>query len=167
MVYDAPYLIKRVRWPPIFFYVFNLILSFSTCSESFEKSVRGNFWARTSLSSLMAHIPWWLNFIAVGISLPFFCVISFDFNWSRSPKIQHPFALVCRCGLADIRRFVCADFRTDWDGSLEKWWWDAGTFSACKNFFFTSTIPLQEFSPGKVPCTKYLFIYLFIFRGGN
>ena len=119
-----------------------------------KKSVRGNFWARTSLSSLMAHIPWWLNFIAVGISLPFFCVISFDFNWSRSPKIQHPFALVCRCGLADIRRFVCADFRTDWDGSLEKWWWDAGTFSACKNFFhvyclcrifFSAASPMNEF----------------------
>ena len=28
---------KRVRWPPIFFYVFNLILSFSTCSQSFNK----------------------------------------------------------------------------------------------------------------------------------
>ena len=28
---------KRVRWPPIFFYVFNLILSFSTCSQSFKK----------------------------------------------------------------------------------------------------------------------------------
>ena len=35
---------------PDFFYVFNLILSFSTCSQSFKKSVRGNFWARTSLS---------------------------------------------------------------------------------------------------------------------
>ena len=28
---------KRVRWPPIFFYVFNIILSFSTCSQSFKK----------------------------------------------------------------------------------------------------------------------------------
>ena len=28
---------KRVRWPPIFFYVFNLILSFSACSQSFNK----------------------------------------------------------------------------------------------------------------------------------
>ena len=26
-----------------------------------------------------------------------FCIVSFDFNWSRSPKIQHPFALVCHC----------------------------------------------------------------------
>ena len=33
-------------------------------------------------------------------------IVSFDFNWSRSPKIRHLFALVCRCGLADIRRFV-------------------------------------------------------------
>ena len=28
---------------PDFFYVFNLILPFSTCSQSFIKSVRGNF----------------------------------------------------------------------------------------------------------------------------
>ena len=36
-----------------------------------------------------------------------FCIVSFDFNWSRSPKIRHPvFALVCRCGLADIKRFA-------------------------------------------------------------
>ena len=35
-----------------------------------------------------------------------FCIVSFDFNWSRSPKIRHPSALVCRCGLAHIRRFV-------------------------------------------------------------
>ena len=28
---------------PDFFYVFNLILSFSTCSQSIKKSVRGNF----------------------------------------------------------------------------------------------------------------------------
>ena len=39
---------------PDFFYIFNLTLSFSTCSESFEKIVRGNFWARTSLI-------WWFN----------------------------------------------------------------------------------------------------------
>ena len=37
----------------------------------------------------------------MGISVPFF-----DFNWSRSPKIRHPFALVCHCGLADIRRSI-------------------------------------------------------------
>ena len=36
---------------PDFFYVFNLILSFSTCSQSFKKSVRGNFWVQTSLSN--------------------------------------------------------------------------------------------------------------------
>ena len=35
---------------PDFFYVFNIILSFSNCSQSFKKSVRGNFWARTSLT---------------------------------------------------------------------------------------------------------------------
>ena len=37
---------------PDFFYVFNLVLSFSTCRQSFKKSVRGNFWARTSLIPL-------------------------------------------------------------------------------------------------------------------
>ena len=36
-----------------------------------------------------------------------FCIVSFDFNWSRSPKIRHHFALVCRGGLADITRVVC------------------------------------------------------------
>ena len=35
MVYDAPYL-QNVLGDPRFFYVFNLILSFSTRSESFE-----------------------------------------------------------------------------------------------------------------------------------
>ena len=41
---------------PDFFYVFNLILSFSTCSQSFKKPVRGNVWARTSLSRIGFHI---------------------------------------------------------------------------------------------------------------
>ena len=36
---------------PDFFYVFNLILSFSTGSQSFKKNLCvGSFWARTSLS---------------------------------------------------------------------------------------------------------------------
>ena len=35
-----------------------------------------------------------------------FCIVSFDLNLSRSRRIRYPFALVCRCGLADIRRFV-------------------------------------------------------------
>ena len=30
--------LKRVQWPPIFFYVFNVILSSSTCSQSFNKN---------------------------------------------------------------------------------------------------------------------------------
>ena len=34
---------------PDFFYLFYLILSFSTFSQNFNKSVRGKFWARTSL----------------------------------------------------------------------------------------------------------------------
>ena len=127
----------------------------------FKQSVRG-----LSRANLFSFHCCFISFpfFAVGISLPFFCVISFDFNWSRSPKIQHPFALVCRCGLADIRRFVCADFRTDWDGSLEKWWWDAGTFSACKNFFSRPLFLCRNFLLGKSPVRSiYLFIYLFIY----
>ena len=54
------------------------------------------------------------NFIAVlflFLSSPWdqstvFSIVSFDSNWSRSPKIRHSFALVCRCGLADIRTFI-------------------------------------------------------------
>ena len=34
---------------PYFFYVFNLILSFSTSSQSFKKSVRGKFWGANVL----------------------------------------------------------------------------------------------------------------------
>ena len=45
-----------------------------------------------------------------------FCIVSFDFNWSRSPKIRHPFALVCHCGLPDIRRFfhIKTDHQKNW-----------------------------------------------------
>ena len=36
------------------FYIFNLILSFSTCSQGFKKkSVRGNFSARTALNRVL------------------------------------------------------------------------------------------------------------------
>ena len=42
-----------------------------------------------------------------------FCIVSFDFNCSRSPKIQHLSALVCRWSVADIRRFVCYDLTSD------------------------------------------------------
>ena len=31
---------------PDIFHVFNIMLSFSTCSQSLKKSVRGRFWAR-------------------------------------------------------------------------------------------------------------------------
>ena len=56
MVCDTPYL-QNEFGDPRFFYVFNLILSFSTCSQSFKKkSVCGNFWARTSLRSLVIFV---------------------------------------------------------------------------------------------------------------
>ena len=48
-------IIKTSSVTPDFFYVFNLILSFSTCSQSFKKYVRGNFRSRTSLS-LGSHV---------------------------------------------------------------------------------------------------------------
>ena len=51
MVCDTPYL-QNEFGDPRFFYVSNLILSFSICSQSFKKSVRGNVWARTSLSEV-------------------------------------------------------------------------------------------------------------------
>ena len=49
MVCDTPYLQNEIGNPRFFFYVFNLILSFSTV-KVLKKSVRGNFWARTSLT---------------------------------------------------------------------------------------------------------------------
>ena len=49
MVCDALYLQNEFGDLRFFFYVFSTILSFSTCSQSFKKSVRGKFWARTSL----------------------------------------------------------------------------------------------------------------------
>ena len=51
MVCDTRYPKNEFGDPRFFFYVFNLILSFSTRSQSFKKSVPGNFWARTSLNS--------------------------------------------------------------------------------------------------------------------
>ena len=42
MICDAPYL-QNEFGDPRFFYVFNLILSFSTCSQVLKKSVRGKF----------------------------------------------------------------------------------------------------------------------------
>ena len=52
MVCDTLHLQNEFGDPQFFFYVFNRILSFSTCSQSLKKkSVRGNFWARTSLIS--------------------------------------------------------------------------------------------------------------------
>ena len=38
-----------------------------------------------------------------------FCIVYFDFTFSRSPKIRDPFALVCRCYLADIKRSIFAN----------------------------------------------------------
>ena len=52
MVCDTPYLQNEFS-DHDFFYVFNIILSFSTCSQSIKKSVRGKFWPRTSLNNLI------------------------------------------------------------------------------------------------------------------
>ena len=49
MVCDTPYLQNEIG-DPRFLYVFILILSFSTYSQSFKKSVRGKFWAQTDVS---------------------------------------------------------------------------------------------------------------------
>ena len=56
---------------------------------------------------LISRSFYFLSSLRRGDQSTVFCIVSFDFNWSRSPKIRHPSALVCRCGLADIRRFVC------------------------------------------------------------
>ena len=45
------HIIKTSSVTPEIFCIFNLILSFSTCSQSFKKICFGNFWARTSLNS--------------------------------------------------------------------------------------------------------------------
>ena len=42
-------ILKTSSVTPDFFYVFYLILSFSSVSQSFEKICVGSFWARTSL----------------------------------------------------------------------------------------------------------------------
>ena len=53
---------------------------------------------------LISRLFYFLSSLRRGDQSTVFSLVSFDFNWSRSPKIRHPSALVCRCGLADIRR---------------------------------------------------------------
>ena len=55
MVCDAPYL-QNEFCDPRFFYVFNIILSFSKSSQSFKKICTWELWARTSLSNYIANV---------------------------------------------------------------------------------------------------------------
>ena len=55
---------------------------------------------------LISLLFYFISSLRRGDQSTVFCIVSFDFDWSRSPKIRQPFALVCRCGLADIRRFI-------------------------------------------------------------
>ena len=77
---------------------------------SFSFSPRGRFVFQTEISGkyivlvLISQLFYFLSSLRCGDQSTVFCIVSFDFNWSRSPKIRHPSALVCRCGLADIRR---------------------------------------------------------------
>ena len=55
---------------------------------------------------LISLLLYFLSSLRRGDQSTVFCIVSSDFNWSRSPKIRHPLTLVCRCGLADIRMTV-------------------------------------------------------------
>ena len=61
---------------------------------------------------LISLLLYFFSFLCCGDQCTVFCIVSFDFNWSRSPKIPHPFALVCRYGLADIRILANATFQS-------------------------------------------------------
>ena len=80
---------------------------------STEAKRRRRFVFQTEISGkyivlvLISRLFYFLSSLRRGDQSTVFCIVSFDFNWSRSPKIRDPSALVCRCGLADIRRFVC------------------------------------------------------------
>ena len=56
---------------------------------------------------LISLLFYFLSSLCRGDQSTAFCIISFDFNWSKSPKIRHLLTSVCRCGLVDIRRFAC------------------------------------------------------------
>ena len=80
--------------------------------HSFSFSSRRRFVFQTEISGkyivlvLILRLFYFLSSLRRGDQSTVFCVVSFDFNWSRSPKIRHPSVLVCRCGLADITRLV-------------------------------------------------------------
>ena len=66
----------------------------------FQTEISGEYIVLVSILLLF----YFFSSLRRGDQFTVFCIVSFDFNWSRSPKIQHPLALVCRCGLANITR---------------------------------------------------------------
>ena len=80
--------------------------------HSFSFSPRGRFIFQTEISRKYIVLVWisllfyFFSYLCRGDQSTVSCIASFDFNWSRFPKIRHPFALVFCCGLADIRRYV-------------------------------------------------------------
>ena len=62
------------------------------------------FW-QICCTCLISLLFYFFSSLRRGDQSTVFCIVSSDFNWSRTPKIGHHFALVCRCCLADIRRF--------------------------------------------------------------
>ena len=62
------------------------------------------FW-QICCTCLISLLFYFFSSLRRGDQSTVFCIVSSDFNWSRSPKIGHHFVLVCRCFLADIRRF--------------------------------------------------------------
>ena len=96
---------KRVRWPPIFFYVFNIILSFSTCSQSFKKICTWELLGANVLKRkwiLMFFGPpvqkfWWQfsenqgreNFVLASCSFKAYCKLHrLAFTWLASWKLS-------------------------------------------------------------------------------
>ena len=61
MVFDAPYLQNEFGETQFFFYVFNLILSFSTCIQSFKEIC---MWEILGVNVLKHNIKvsWWVDF---------------------------------------------------------------------------------------------------------
>ena len=75
----------------------NVILYFV---HSFSFSPRGRFIFQTEISRKYIVLVWisllfyFFSYLCRGDQSTVSCIVSFDFNWSRSPKIRHPFALV-------------------------------------------------------------------------
>ena len=86
-------ILKTSSVTPDFFYVFYLILSFSTVSQSFKKKLCvGSFWARTSLN----HI-WWRTF-----SFKVLIAIFWDLQPLWSSSLTKPDLLRFRCSSGHV-----------------------------------------------------------------